>query len=241
MKAIDIEAVLTGCGARRLDALERAGARLVVMIDLDRMACVRRDWLAVIDAAEQARAQRFKGDAQRRRFVCAHAALRLVLAACLDCPAAAIRITAGPYGKPRLDMPNHRDAVEFNLSHSDARAVITVAHGRPIGIDIEMQRPGRDITDVAPLVLGDEELRRFRDTDPCRRATTLLRAWTAKEAVMKAAGLGFQCDPRGIALPADFFDSDGDRVAMLTWAGHSTYRVSRLETDACIIALAEPQ
>src|SRR5262245_47220358 len=73
----------------------------------------------LLDDAERARADRFVFERDRRRFVTAHAWVRVVLSRCLECPPETLRFAAGPRGKPHLADP----AVDlrFNLSHAGER------------------------------------------------------------------------------------------------------------------------
>jgi phosphopantetheinyl transferase len=52
-------------------------------------------------------------------------------------------------------------------------------------------------------VLASVELGEFRILDPDRRRRFFLQRWTAKEALLKAAGVGLGADPSRISLLAD--------------------------------------
>lgn len=81
----------------------------------------------------------------------------------------------------------------ITVSHCATHACIAVSDIRPVGVDIEQQR--QQLSRVAPRVLSSEELAAYSSP------SLLLRAWTLKEALYKAAltpGLDFRKD---IALP----------------------------------------
>lgn len=78
-----------------------------------------------------------------------------------------------PSGAPYVDI----DGVFISVSHSQHYAALAVA-ATPIGIDIEEPR----ITQLQRVAS------RFMSPDDYKACPDLLRAWTAKEAVFKAAG-----------------------------------------------------
>jgi 4'-phosphopantetheinyl transferase len=85
------------------------------------------------------------------------------------------------------------DRISFSLSHSSSFAVIALADGAArIGVDVEQVRPRRHLGALAARVLNDDEhaawLAVGEDGDEQLRA--FLRAWTTKEAYLKALGIG---------------------------------------------------
>jgi 4'-phosphopantetheinyl transferase len=154
---------------------------------------------ALLDDDERARSMRFVRPPDRRRFVLAHAALRLFLARCLDIHPAAVRYENGVHGKPRLapGLPS----LEFNLSHSGGLGVVAVARDRPVGVDVEQLRDVPDALSIADTHFSAAEREVLRSLPPAEQRGAFFRCWTRKEAVVKAVGEGF-----GRAL--DSFDVD---------------------------------
>lgn len=75
------------------------------------------------------------------------------------------------------------DATPISISHGAGRCVLAVStDGRPIGVDIECWR--EQLHRVARKFLTPAEMPLYIDEPPL-----LLRAWSAKEAVFKAAGV----------------------------------------------------
>jgi 4'-phosphopantetheinyl transferase len=149
---------------------------------------------------ERGRADRFAFSDLRRRFVVGRGALRSILARYTGTPAAAIRFRYGPRGKPALDQTPHRDAVRFNLANSHELALVGVARGRELGIDVEWT--GRPITDpeqIAEQFFSPAERAALRAIPPPLRLDAFYTCWTRKEAYIKALG-------DGLALPLDAFD-----------------------------------
>jgi len=154
---------------------------------------------ALLDDEERARSRRFVRPPDRRRFVLAHAALRLFLARCLDIPPMAVRYESGLHGKPRLQagLPS----LEFNLSHSGELGVLAVARDRPVGVDVEQVRDVPDALDIADAHFSAVEREVLRSFPPAERQGAFFRCWTRKEAVIKAVG-------EGLGRALDSFDVD---------------------------------
>lgn len=91
--------------------------------------------LGPLSADERARAARFLRDEPRRRWQAGRGALRTVLGGYLGIAPAAVELRLGHRGKPALADPDA--SLRFNLSHSDELALIALARGREVGIDVE--------------------------------------------------------------------------------------------------------
>lgn len=148
--------------------------------------------LALLDDREHARAARFAFERDRVRYVCAHAALRRLLADRTGVPAAALRFELGEFGKPQLrDVPG----CTFSLSHSGDRALVAFADRDQIGVDLEAVHTLRDVDALAAQCLRPQERFHFEATPKSERDLAFLRAWTRKEACLKALGTGLQIAP----------------------------------------------
>lgn len=102
-----------------------------------------------------------------------------------------------PDGSPAINIPG----IEISISHCRTCAVIALSD-RPVGVDVETDRA--QLARVAPRVLSPDELIYYNDC--------LVKAWTLKEALYKAAltpGLDFRHD---ILLPLD----GGNTATVLT-------------------------
>lgn len=89
----------------------------------------------------------------------------------------------GPQGKPFLP-----GAPGFNLSHSGGWLALVLGDSPDLGIDIEAGARLGDGADLVPRVLHPLEAAAWRAA-PDRRSL-FLRAWTRKEALLKAKGTG---------------------------------------------------
>lgn len=113
----------------------------------------------------------------------------------------------------------------ISISHSRDYACIAVGDSKThIGIDIEQQR--QQLRRVAPRVLSSEEIEVYAVSD-----AMLLRAWTMKEALYKAAltpGLDFR---RDIRLPLE----SGSAIALVLGR---PYRLDVVTHDDYTLTLA---
>jgi 4'-phosphopantetheinyl transferase len=122
-----------------------------------------------------------------RRFIVARGILRNLLAGYTGTSAQKLRFRYGSSGKPSLD---DRDDIHFNISHSADLGLFAFSPDRPVGVDVENERPVRRLLDVAQRFMSDEELRSLVDTAPDDRNAAFLRSWVVREARLKAEGRG---------------------------------------------------
>jgi 4'-phosphopantetheinyl transferase len=78
--------------------------------------------------------------------------------------------------------------------------LVALAHGCAIGVDLEDETAGAEGDAVAGDMLSRSELEEYRRLPAGMRPRAFLRAWTAKEAVLKATGLGLALSPRTVSL-----------------------------------------
>jgi 4'-phosphopantetheinyl transferase len=158
------------------------GALHAWLVDLDAPGAATA---ATLDAAERARATSFVRPRDGARFAASHAALRLVLARYLGGEPAELELGTGPHGQPRLAA----DGVRFSLARSGGLALIAVSDG-PVGADLERvaARPG--LADVAAARFAAREAACIGAGCCGSPVRSFYRHWTAKEAYLKATGLG---------------------------------------------------
>jgi 4'-phosphopantetheinyl transferase len=157
-------------------------------VQLDGHASVIREMALLLDDEERGRASRFRRRVDRDRFIVAHAELRRVLARYLRMPADRLRFHRDRFGKPSLA---HQTALTFNLTHGDSVALIAVARGRPVGVDVERVTPIDDAFDIAEICFAPAERRALHAVPPRQVSHAFFNCWTRKEAFIKAVGTGF--------------------------------------------------
>lgn len=153
---------------------------------MDEHAAEATRFLEILSRDERDRAQRFRTERDRRRYIVRRGLLRELLSGYLDRPPERIRFVCSPEGKLSLK----RGEVRFNLAHSHGLVVYAVARGREVGCDIEW----RDCRFVAGLVpekfFSPRELRMLRGLAADKRTEGFFNCWTRKEAYIKARGVG---------------------------------------------------
>jgi 4'-phosphopantetheinyl transferase len=158
---------------------------------------------AVLSRRELERAARLFCERQRRRFVACRAALRRILASRLGVDARALRFELGAHGKPSL----RGDGPPFNLAHSHELALIAVASGAgAVGVDLELIRRDRDMAGLARRFLSAREREQLERLRGQELTEAFYWCWTAKEAYLKALGVG-------LAVSLDSFDVSVDPAA----------------------------
>lgn len=170
----------------------------LIQVDLSRS--VPTGLAECLSPDELARAQSFRFDHLRRRYLTAHIALRDVLSNHLACPAADVSFVKNAWDKPSIP-----DGPYFSLTHSDDLAVIAVDREREVGVDLEtgsLVLTRDEMTSVlSPGELEERSERDLSDAD-------LLRLWVRKEAVLKSLGKGTAHDPSRLTVGFHAVDFD---------------------------------
>ena len=94
------------------------------------------------------------------------------------------KVEYGKAGKPSL--VDH--SINFNISHSAERGLFAFAPDRPVGVDVEHERPVRRLLDVAQRFMSEEEIRALAAAAPEQRDVSFLKSWVVREARLKAEG-----------------------------------------------------
>jgi 4'-phosphopantetheinyl transferase len=162
-------------------------------------ASVERRLWQTLDADERSRAARLLARDARTRYIASHGLLRHVLGAYLTTSPDRVRYRYTPRGQPQIVRPRGAPPIEFSLSHSAELALFAVAFGRPIGVDVEEIRADRDVVGLAARFFSAAESAVLTALAPEDRVDAFYRAWTRKEAYVKARG-------EGLSVPLDSFD-----------------------------------
>jgi len=122
-----------------------------------------------------------------RRYVVARGILRNLLSGFTGTEPKKLRFSYGGSGKPALA---DRNGIQFKISHSADLGLFAFSPDRPVGVDVENERPVRRLLDVAQRFMSDNELRTLAETPEDRRNSEFLRSWVVREARLKAEGKG---------------------------------------------------
>ena len=185
-----------------LPALPKRGIhvwRVALAADPEAVACAAR----LLDAEERLHAERLRTEELRRRFILRRARLRQILSLYMAERPGLLRFERGQYGKPRLAEPRLRKPIEFSASHSADWALVAVAAGRPVGIDIERVRPLPDLQELCRNYFAPSENEALARLVSTQRLETFFRLWVCKEAVLKALGTGLSLGLDQVVVSAD--------------------------------------
>jgi 4'-phosphopantetheinyl transferase len=186
-----------------------------------------RDWRAVLDDEERARADRLRSAADRDTFIIAHALLRSMLSEATGLPVEGWRYVTDPSGKPELAAGGARSGLRFSLTHTRDFAACAIARD-DVGIDAEALDETVDPA-VAEHYFTPAEARAVRLAPPARQLEIFLRLWTLKEAFVKATGEGlgrslasfsFTLDPVAVSFLPECDAPSHDDASLWRFAEH---------------------
>lgn len=147
----------------------------------------------MLSAQERERADKFRFERHRRRFVAGRGELRQLLSRYLGLSPREVALGYGSDGKPFCTTQPPGRRICFNLSHSENSAALAISSGFEVGIDIERIRP---IEESVPLeVFSTRERAEFTALPDTERQQVFFESWARKEACMKALGTGFTLPP----------------------------------------------
>jgi len=174
---------------------------------------------------ERVRADRYRVEPARRRFVLARTLLRCELAGIVGIGPSEVGFEVGSHGKPRLAKPDLQTPPHFNLSHSGELVVLAIAETE-VGADVESIRPVPNAEKLAHRFFSPAERLAVFSLDGGARDRAFLRIWTQKESYLKATGLGVAMPLRGVETEPDLdarpglIAIAGDREEAARWKLH---------------------
>lgn len=189
-------------------------------VNLDRTEAEVTALERCLTADETTRADRFRFTRDRRRFVVARGALRTLLGRVLGPAPEKIGLQYGPEGKPAL-APAHgsgAEALQFNVAHSHEVALLALARGAELGVDVEYMRELNDAQRIARRFFSAQEVAALLATPAEQQKAAFFRIWTRKEAFIKATG-------KGLSQPLDAFNvvtNDGQALEYVELDGAPT-------------------
>jgi phosphopantetheinyl transferase len=213
-----------------VSSLVAAGDELDVLV-----GCMSRD--------EMARQQRFLPSEVKRRFGVCRGRLRHLLGGMLDIEPAQVKFDYNSTGKPRLSS-THQSTLEFNVSHSGDWALFGFGQSLPVGVDTELFQRRTNFEALAPQVLSVHERVSLEALPAPDRNLAIMRAWVAKEALLKAIGVGIGFGLQSVEFPMpqpavckplkmdamllERLDDDGS-CRMNSWIDTDMWRVHQLD------------
>ena len=135
---------------------------------------------------EWLRAKSFHFKTHRDQFISSRGGLRTILSHYLNISAKNIKFCYTTHQKPYVDYTD----LTFNISHSGEFIVYALTKNAYIGVDIEELKPEVDCLSLAKSVFHEEEYIKFLKIPKEDKLLAFYRAWTRKEAYLKAIGVG---------------------------------------------------
>jgi len=175
-----------------------------------------------LSLSELERANKFKFDRDKQKYIFVHGLLRELIGIRLGMPPDRIKFFYGNSGKPYLHPGPTNSKLHFNLSHSRDYVSFAFSKYAEVGIDIEALDEKNDADAVASHVFSPKELEMYSALSSASKLQGFFNCWTRKEAFVKAlgAGLDYALDSFDVSLipnePAKIFQIrnpvDADRI-----------------------------
>ncbi len=179
-----------------------------------------------LDYEERQRAQRFRFEEHRRRFVAGRGMLRMILGHYAACDPENMRLEYGEHGKPSFTGPGSVSGLKFSVSNSAGMGAVAVASGIELGLDLEQIRPSGDHNLIASREFSSDEKNWFLGLPEAERTAAFFDLWTCKEAYLKGKGLGLNAPLNhfsvslGSDMPPRLAWSEIDREDSRRWRLH---------------------
>jgi 4'-phosphopantetheinyl transferase len=164
---------------------------------------------AVLNEEDKARAVRFRFPEDRARFILGRMLLWRSLQECGEGRAKPLKLSWTEKGKPIL--VDARE-IQFSISHSKELVAIALTLKSSVGIDLEAISRPSDLNSLAERIFTISDLKEFQKLSDHERPAVFFRAWTAKEAYLKAVGLGLPGGLKEGNVPLDEADPSAPRV-----------------------------
>lgn len=167
-----------------------SGAVHVWRVCLNAKEPAAKDLFGILSPDERRRAERFYREKERRNFIAARGALRIILSRYAGVSPDRIEFFYNPHGKPFLD-ESIGNGLRFNVSHSKDVALYGLTREREIGIDIEFINEKAIDGAVAARVFSKSETAFYESLVADAKPDAFFDLWTRREALLKAVGTGF--------------------------------------------------
>lgn len=151
--------------------------------------------LELLSDEETARAERFRFEIHRDRYIRGRAMLRQLLGRATSRDPGGLVIETEAMGKPYL----RGESIAFNVSHTENVALFAYSTSlESVGVDIECLDRQTEFEGLIKRFYTENEQRQFEILSGDDRRRLFFRLWTAKEARMKLTGEGLGLSPRKI-------------------------------------------
>jgi 4'-phosphopantetheinyl transferase len=167
----------------------------------------------ILSKDEIQKAERFRFEVDRNKFVLTRTILRSLLSRYTDVDAKELTFSYNKHGKPYLLNPNKNKSVFFNITYSKDIALFAFTRQCEIGIDIEYMRDNVKCLKLAQRFFSEQEYQALAQLSGNELKMGFYRCWTRKEAFIKAVGTGLSFSLSKFAV-----NLDKDDNPKLLWA-----------------------
>jgi 4'-phosphopantetheinyl transferase len=178
---------------------------------------------ATLTPDEKERANRFKFEHLRNRYIAGRGALRENLARYVGEDAAALRFEYLENGKPVLTREFASAGIHFNLAHTGDLALVAITRIGLVGVDVESVRTIKNADELVARFFSKREDELFQKVPAEQKPVAFFNLWTRKEALLKATGEGITRSLNLVEVsflpgePARLLAISGDAKAAEAW------------------------
>ena len=169
----------------------------------------------LLNQEELERAHRYKYEVHRHRYIIARGLLRQILSLYTKILPHQLFFSKGPHGKPFLSSNPYQ--IQFNVSHSHDVVVYAFNLYNEIGVDTEKVEAHFN-ENVAKRFFSENENAHLNKLKMNEKIAACYRLWVAKEALIKAFGLG-------IFTPLNEFSVDVMKEDQLVALNHEQQKI----------------
>jgi 4'-phosphopantetheinyl transferase len=167
----------------------------------------------LLSAKERGRFAQFKFATDRDGHTVVRGRLRQLIGKYLNVPARELIFEYAAHGKPFL--PDYLE-LKFNVSHSGNLALIAFTLDQEIGVDLEVTDRSFAVDTIVSRFFSPQEIPVILGCPERQQHNAFYRAWTRKEAIIKAHGDGLSLPLSDFGVTIDL--DDPVRVLHVDWA-----------------------
>ena len=171
----------------------------------------RTRYEALLSTDERERYGRFHFERNRLEFLVAHVLVRTTLSRYVAVAPSQWAFRTNRYGRPEIDSGARAPPLRFNLSHTDGLVACVISKTADCGIDIERERPLKDLMALSRSVFAPREFEALEALPEHLRHSRFYAYWTLKESYIKARGMGLSLPLEGFS-----FDIDAGQITSLS-------------------------
>ncbi len=143
----------------------------------------------LLEGSEKREVSKLRNQEDRMRSGAGRIITKMLLAQYLKVANSDIKIVKGKFGKPGMKRIKGKELLKYSVSHSVAMVVIAVTKNLTVGVDTEIVRAFPEYKEIAGNFFTKKESEAICKS---QNAELFFYYWTAKEAYVKALGLGLQ-------------------------------------------------